>query len=136
MPIRSIPPITALSRRSNIPERKYRLVGLNIGLGGFNGSNKIRISNEGIQDRWSALDHEHKSEKVNLIRKKKPKIVIQSDTENQKVNIEVHDNGDHYQLISVSGKPSGLGIENIMLALGKLMSETLKNGVWTAKIGK
>lgn len=122
--LRSIPPTTALGRRSNIPERKFRFVGSGLGSG------RSRISNISSYDKWTVAEHKP------AVIKRKPKIIIRS--EQGKINIEIHDTDSYYQIIAIGGKPSGIGIENLIRSLSPfgIQRETLNNGVWQAIIGK
>lgn len=93
------------------------------------GSGQPRISNLTSYDKWTV--EEHKSTKI----KQKAKVVVRP----VGIEIEIHDNGNHYLILSVSGKPKGLGIQNILASLAPFSNKrsvAVNNGIWSCLVEK
>lgn len=100
---------------------------VNIGVGSVNRSNRQSVP---TSNGW-------KVEPVSQPRRKRrPSVRVESQSNSE---VEIHDNGDHYQLIGCGDRPVGLAIDNLIAAISKtqeIWDEVIKNGIWSLRVRK
>lgn len=115
--LRSIPPITALGR----PRREVNGRRATLHIGQY-----VRMPKRVV----ASVPFEVKPHQL---RKRLPKVVVKV----EKGDIEVHDNGDHIDLIS-NGEPKEDVLSDILsqIPFTKIVETVIKNGIWMIRLGK